>query len=639
MLMKKILLTLTFSLLTIFGFGQTTTCPTPSASGVYINLDTSYLAGTVVQGFTNVDLCFYNNTSTKITAFQFRVFYDNSAFSGIDTITSLNTSFAQNLKYSVNQSAGHATITMTYTGSLSTFEISSGPMIRLKLRHVTGFASLTSIANMTFGTVSTYPAIAAKQDGTDNTLTLQNYGGVIAPQTMSFKGTFTNVTGTGAKNLTVALEKKLKPSGSWVQVTSQLTNTQGKFAFKDVSIDTTGYFVRIKVQGDTMSVGNVISTADAQKVQDYVLGTQTPTGFNYYAADVNGDNSLTISDAWGTFGRISGRFSVWPNSVKDVKFFTVAQYNTINNSSTNYTSTIAGETNFTFDIVAGQPDSVTYYVLVPGDANGTGYKMARVTPIEVLITPQPGVEHQIYNVIDSRVQYDFPTTTIEVNVPRLKVQEGNLVNVPVKVLTNGDKLGSLQFGLKYNDTLLEFKGVETKSATSSWVSYLNTNDNQIDWGGFDANNHSKPLVDGDEVVTLQFIAKKPQAEWTVSPLWTTNKFAGNNQCKDLEIIPTNGIIQVYKMSMGGDLTGNDEIMVSPNPTDDVTAITFKVKEYGSVKLSIKDLMGREYEVVLDGSVPKGEYSYMVDLGSLSPGVYVAILQRIDKNIATKIVVQ
>jgi hypothetical protein len=492
---------------------------------------------------------------------------------------------------------------------------------------------------MTFGTVSTYPAIAAKQDGTDNTLTLQNYGGVIAPQTMSFKGTFTNVTGTGAKNLTVALEKKLKPSGSWVQVTSQLTNTQGKFNFTNVAIDTTGYFVRIKVQGDTMGVGNVISAADAQKVQDYVLGTQTPTGFNYYAADVNGDNNLTISDAWGVFGRISGRFTQWPNSVKDVKFFTVAQYNTINNSSTNYTSTIAGTTNFTYDIVAGQPDSVTYYVLVPGDANGTGYHMARMTPIEVLISPQPGVEHQIYNVIDTRVEYDFPTTSIEVNVPRLSVQEGNLVNIPVKVLTNGAELGSLQFGLKYNDTLLEFKGVETKSATSSWVSYLNTNDNQIDWGGFDVNNHTKPLRDGDDVVTLQFVAKQPQSTWAASPLWTTNKFAGNNQCKDMEITPTNGVIQVYKMTMGGDLLGDNEMTVSPNPTSDFTTITFKVKQYGPVKLTINDMLGREYNVVVDGSIPKGKYSYMVDLGYLSPGVYVAHLRNTETSIFQKVVVE
>jgi hypothetical protein len=634
--MKKILLSLTLSLLTLVGFAQT--CPTPTTSGVFITLDTTYLAGTVAQGHTNVGLCFYNNTTTDITAFQFRVFYDNTAFSEVDTITSLNTSFAQNLKYVDNPAGGYATITMTYTGSLSTFEIPNGPIVQLKLTHVAGFASLTSIADMSFGTV-TYPAIAAKQDGTDNTLTLQNFGGEIVPQTMSYHGTFTNVTGTGAKNLTVALEKKLKPSGSWVQVTTDVTDLSGDFAFNDIPIDTTGYFVRLKIQGDTMGVGNVISTADAQKVQDYVLGTQTPTGFDFYHADVNGDNNLTISDAWGVFGRISGRFTQWPNSVKDVKFFTVAQYNTINNSSTNYTSTIAGNTNFTFDIIAGQPDSVTFYVLVPGDANGTGYNMARMTPIEVLIAPQAGIEHQIYNVIDTRVEYDFPTSSIEVNVPRISVQEGNLVNVPVKVLTNGTELGSLQFGLKYNDTLLEFKGVETKSATSSWVSYLNTNDNQIDWGGFDVNNHAKPLRNGDEVVTLQFTAKQPQSTWETSPLWTTNKFAGNNQCKDLEITPTNGIVQVYKMTMGGNLIGEDEMTVSPNPTDDLTTITFKVKEYGPVKLVIKDLLGREYEVVLDGSVPKGKYSYMVDLGHLSPGVYVAHLRNTNSSIYQKVVVE
>ena len=82
---------------------------------------------------------------------------------------------------------------------------------------------------------------------------------------MSYHGTFTNVTGTGAKNLTVALEKKLKPSGSWVQVTTDITDLSGDFAFNNVAIDTTGYFVRIKVQGDTMGVGNVISAPQMLK--------------------------------------------------------------------------------------------------------------------------------------------------------------------------------------------------------------------------------------------------------------------------------------------------------------------------------------------------------------------------------------
>jgi hypothetical protein len=634
--MKKFIFSLAFMAASIFGYSQT--CPTPTNSGVYITLDTSYQAGTVTQGFTNVGLCFYNNTATDITAFQFRVYYDNNAFTNVDTITSLNTSFAQNLKYVDNPSGGYATITMTYTGSLSTFEIPNGPIVQLKLNHVAGFASLTSIANMSFGTV-TYPAIAAKQDGTDASLALQNFGGIIAPQTMSYHGTFTNVTGTPSKNLTVALEKKLKPSGSWVQVTTDLTDINGDFAFNDIAIDTTGYFVRLKIQGDTLSVGNVISTADAQKVQDYVLGTQTPTGFDYYHSDVNGDNNLTISDAWGVFGRISGRFTQWPNNVKDVKFFSVSEYNTINNSTTNYTSTIAGQTNFTYDILPGQPDSVTFYVLVPGDANGTGYHMARVTPIEVLITPQPGIEHQIYNVIDNKVEYDFPTSSIEVNVPRLSVQEGNLVNVPVKVFTNGIELGSLQFGLNYNDTLLEFKGVESKSATSSWISYLNTNDNQIEWGGFDVNQHTKPLRNNDEVVTLQFIAKQPQDLWTVSPLWTTNKFAGNNQCKDLEITPTNGVVQVYKMAPSGELTDLEGMRVFPVPTDDFVSVKFKVSEYGPVRLSVYDINGKEFNVVVNGSMPEGEYQYTTSLGYLPAGTYVAVLKRNDKQLSKKIILQ
>jgi hypothetical protein len=634
--MKKLLVAALLLLTSSVGFSQT--CPTPTSSGVYVTLDTNYQLGTVAAGFTDVGMCFYNNTTTDITAFQYRVYYDNNAFSGVDTVTSLNTSFSQYLNYVDNPTNGYVTITLTYTGSLATFEIPNGPIINLKLNHVTGFASLTSVANMSFGTVVTFPAISTKQDGTDNTLTLQNFGGIMLPQTMSYHGTFTNVTGTGAKNLTVGLEKRLRPSGSWTSVTSALTNINGDFAFNSIAIDTTGYDVRLAIVGDTMSVGNVISTADAQKVNDYVLGTQTPLGFDYYASDVNGDNSISVSDAYGVFGRISGRFSQWPNNVKDVKFFTVSQYNTINGSSTNHTSSIAGVTNFYHNIIAGQPDSVTFYVLVPGDANGTGFHMARVTPIEVLINPTPGVESQIYNVIDNRVEYDFPTTSIEVNVPRLSVQEGNLVNIPVKVLTNNTELGSLQFGLKYNDTLLEFKGIESKSSSSSWLTYLNTNDNQIDWGGYDVSKHLKPLRNNDEVITLKFIAKQPQSSWDESPLWTTNKFAGDNTCKDLEITPTNGIVQVYKM-VNGNLTDINGMIVFPNPTEDFTTIKFEVKEYGPVKLSVYSVNGGECKVIVNDTMPEGNYQYSTNLGFLPSGVYFAVLRRTDKQLTSKIILK
>jgi hypothetical protein len=350
------------------------------------------------------------------------------------------------------------------------------------------------------------------------------------------------------------------------------------------------------------------------------------SGFDYYAADVNGSNNVSIADAYGVFGRISGRFSVWPNSVQDVKFFTATEYATINGSSTNYTSTIPGATNFTFDIVPGAPDSVVYYVAVPGDANGTGYHMARVTPIEILIDPTPGVESQIYNVIDNKVEYDFATSQIEVNVPRLTVQEGNVVNIPVKVLTNGIELNALQFGLKYDPELLSFSGVYATSNATTWLTFVNPNDGQIDWGGYDVTDNQNPLQDGDEVITMQFVALKPQAQWDNSPLYTTNKFAGKaGTSKDLSITPTNGIIQVVKMSDNVISIDNNSMQIVPNPVKDVVTIVFNVSEPTNASLTIRDLQGRLLMDVVSGQIPQGQFSYQADLGKLATGLYIATL--------------
>ena len=102
-----------------------------------------------------------------------------------------------------------------------------------------------------------------------------------------------------------------------------MTDINGDFQLSE-TIDTTFWDVRLAIQGDTMAVGNVISVADAQQINQWVLGSSNPQSWDYYHSDVNADNNLTISDAWGVFVRISGRFLVWPNNVKDVKFFTVS---------------------------------------------------------------------------------------------------------------------------------------------------------------------------------------------------------------------------------------------------------------------------------------------------------------------------
>lgn len=621
--MTKLLKVLfTFLLFTpLFVFGQVPAAP---SNGLWGIIASQYQVGTTAQGSTQAKITLQNTTLTKFAGVQFRVFYDKVAFTNA-TVSLIGSTTNLDLQYITNTANGYITVTLSYTGPSATYTIPNGERFLITFTHAPAatFNNLASISNLTWTGVQTFTPYAAKQDGMDTTLSVHNYGGVFTPVNFTYQGTFTNVTGTPAKNLSLALERRPFGGSTWTQHSTYITDISGNFNIT-VPLDTTYWDVRLAIKGDTMGVGNIISSTDAQLINQWVLGNGTMSGFDYYAADVNGSNNTTISDVWGVFGRVSGRFTQWPNNIEDIKFFTASEYATINGSATNYTSSIAGVTNFTFEILPGQPSSVTYYVMVPGDANGTGYNMARVTPIEVLVGPAPGLQNQIYNVIDTKVEYDFPTQSIEVNVPNISVQAGNLVELPVTLRTNGIELSSLQFGLKYDDTLLQFKGITSSSQAMKWITYVNPNDSEIDWGGFDPTNNTNTLKDGDQVVTLQFLALQPQNIWGASPLYTTRKFAGNTYSSDLTLTPTNGILQVLKMEGGIILNGND-MEVYPNPYQDEVTITFKVEETTNATLSVYDLVGRKLVTILDTQVPDGIYNYTKNLGELAPGVYIVKL--------------
>ena len=636
--MKKLLLPLLFLLVSVNILAQSGP-PAPS-SGIWAIIDTNYTVGPTSTGHTAAKLTLKNTTLTKYTGVQFRVFYDKVAFTNA-TVSLIGSTTNLDLQYVTNTANGYITVTLVYTGASATYTLADNERFLIDFTHAAPavFNNITTISNLTWTGVQTFSQVAAEQNGTDINLGLHNYGGIFEFQTLKFHGTFLNVTGTPAKNLPLALEKRPSAGGSWIQVNTYYTDVTGKFDFTE-NIDTSYWDVRLAIQGDTMGVGNIISATDAQLINQWVLGTSAMSGFDYFTADVNGSNGITISDAYGVFGRVSGRFTSWPNSVADIKFFTPAEYTAINGSSTNLTSTYAGVTNFYHDIIAGQPDSIVRYVMVPGDANGTGYHMARVTPIEVLIDPTPGVESQIYNVIDTRVEYDFPTSQIEVNVPRLTVQEGNIVDIPVKVFTNGVKLNSLQFGVKYDETLLQFKGIYSTSNANKWLTYVNPNDGQIDGGGYDVTDNLNPLESGSDVITMQFIALKPQLQWDNSPLYTTNKFAGNVNHRDLEITPTNGIIQVVKISNNVILIDGNSMEIIPNPVTDKVTVIFNVTEPTQATLTIKDLVGRTVMNILAGQVPEGQFQYNTDLGKLVPGMYLATLSLENgKFIAEKLIKQ
>jgi hypothetical protein len=630
--MKK-LVTLLFLFVGLIGSAQV--CPTPTTTGAFVTLDATYQLATTTAGSTDVGLCFYNNTPQLITAAQFRVFYDKNTFSGVSNVTSLNESYAQYLQFVDNPTAGYVTITMSYTGNLPSFTIPNGAFVKLNLTHVAGFASLTSTTPMTFSGVQTFPQTATTQAGMDYALNLQNFGGVFLPQTFTYSGTFTNVTGSGAKNIPVILEKKLMASSTWSTVTTSTTNVDGAFTFTNLPIDITSWDVRIRVDGSTLTTGNIISVSDSQKINRFVLGQDVPTGFDFYTADANGDNNITVSDVYSVFGRVSGRFTSWPNSVKDVKFFSASEYASINGATSSLQSTIPGVTDLVFNILPGAGNTVTFYVAAPGDANGTGFQMARMTPIEIL-NPANAPLH----IIDVTTTYDDNTlNTIEVHYPNLSVNEENLVEVPVSVKTNGQQLGSLQLAMNYNSTLLDFRGIKLESKIGNWVSFMNPNDNVVEWGGYDPTLNTKLLQDNELAFTLQFISRQIQSDWGVSPLYVTRKHAGNPSAKDFKITPTDGIVTIMRIGNVGTGELKENMMVYPNPVEDLVNVRFRVTENGSTWLGIYSLDGKELQVIVNKSMPKGEYNYMASLGYLPSGEYIAVLRKKDLPLTSKIIIK
>ena len=627
--MKKLILFL-LTALAVFGVSAQSAATSPG-TGHWVVIDSGYQVATTTAGQTVAPLHFYNtSTSEKITGMQYRVFYDNTAFTAV--VPSLKISSTdQYLQYVDSNAQGFLTVTLVYTGTNSTFNYSNGATFDLTFTHAGSavWNNLDSIKTLKVSGVKSFANKAATNWGNDTTLVVYSYGGRFNQKVLRFAAKFKNVTGSDAKNLWVSLEKK-SPSGSWTQVEAKATNSLGHVVFRKF-LDTTYWDVRMVVKGDTMTPGSVISTADAQKINQSILAQYTPSGFDYYTMDVNNtDGSISIADVYSVYGRLAGRFSAWPNGKKDVMFFTVAEYNAINGSATNLTSTYSTINNFNYTIDG--KDSITYYVAVKGDANATGFKMARLTPIKI-VNPTNAKNY----IIDNTVQYDDVIETIEVNMPKVKVDEGNLVNVPVKMITNGKQLGAVQLELKYDTALLEFKKIDLTEKMMNWTSYTNPDNGVVAFGAADLTN--KNLVnDGEQILVMQFIAKKPQSEWGTAALWTGPKFVGGNDARDMNITPAMGVIEVRRITKPVKLSQLEDILVFPNPTDGEVMVQFRVEQESETEVVVSDVVGRKVMEVVNTKMPAGEYKYVVNLTPLANGFYLVSVKTDTQLSTSKIII-
>jgi hypothetical protein len=221
---------------------------------------------------------------------------------------------------------------------------------------------------MTFTGATAYPAYGTLANGTDTTLGLQNYGGVFTEPVFEYAATFLNSPTNPAENVPVILQKSSNGT-TWVDVMTVNTATTTGVAEFTTNLDQNYWQIRVKVNPG-LTAPDALSAADADMMAQIATGLQTPTGIQFYTANPNQANGITISDSYTLFSRLAQGLTTYPNN-PDVLFFTEAQYTTIAASSTDQSGTIPGVSTFTSANI-NNTTAANYYLLVLGDANGTG---------------------------------------------------------------------------------------------------------------------------------------------------------------------------------------------------------------------------------------------------------------------------
>jgi len=360
--MKKTTTFITALLTTVLTYGQTTS---PDASKPYIILDSTYSLESVTSSNNTVVDIYYDNTSgNAVKGVQFSFNYDKDVFDS-PTVTYNNTSGPVGyMSTDVDETNGIVKVVWAYDGASTTFDIITGNMFDVALPFKSSYTNGT-VNGIDF--TSDLTAYYAQTDGTDANLGTSDNGGNFAEPVFDYVATILNNNTNPAESIPVILQKS-SDGNTWVDVTTATSAADGTVTFSE-NIDQGYWQIRLKIEGG-LDASTALSTADANMIAQIAAGVQTTSGIQFYTGNPNQANGITVSDSYLLFARLAQGLSAYTNN-PDVLFFTEAQYNTINASSSDQSSSIPGLTEFLSPQINGTTAG-NYYLLVLGDANGTG---------------------------------------------------------------------------------------------------------------------------------------------------------------------------------------------------------------------------------------------------------------------------
>jgi len=208
---------------------------------------------------------------------------------------------------------------------------------------------------------------------------------------------------------------------------------------------------------------------------------------------------------------------------------------------------------------------------------------------------------------------------VQFQVPGITVTPSSTIDLPVTIATNGNTVGSLEFALNYDQSILKFAEIVLSEKTQTWLTYvMDTGAGRVRWGGYDKTHGEHSVNTPTELFILKFTVLDPN--WITTPITIGRKTAGDVQGWDIAVANTDGYINYNRTGIPVDETKIQGI-VHPNPTDGLVTVDLVLPVSDYYKITVLNLNGSELRRKVEHYM-KGANILEEDLTPYPSGTYL-----------------
>ena len=208
---------------------------------------------------------------------------------------------------------------------------------------------------------------------------------------------------------------------------------------------------------------------------------------------------------------------------------------------------------------------------------------------------------------------------VQFQVPGITVSPSNTIDLPVTIQTNGNLVGSLEFALNYDQSILQFSEIILSEKAQTWLTYtMDTGSGKVRWGGYDKTHGQYSITNPTELFILKFTVLNPN--WTTTPITVGRKTAGNVQGWDIAVTNTDGYINYNRYAAPLDEDGING-RAYPVPTNDIVTLDLSLPVSGDYNIIVYDLNGNVLQNKKQRFV-KGNNSIQENLHPYPSGIYL-----------------